>query len=242
MKKLLFLFILLPSSCLLAQTPTPPPLKPFTLSWSAPPQSVLYYNVYQKTATGLYNYTATVYTPAPTAWSIPLGTSTGTTYAVTASDGSIESERSNDAAVPAGPGAPGDTKIQSSATLSNISTRGEVGPGDHVLIGGFIINGQGETTVAVRALGPSLGAFGVPDALAATSLELRNAQGALLRSNNGWETGPDAPALRAASLAPASASESALIATIAPGAYTAIVAGQPDAGVGLVEVYQISSP
>ena len=123
----------------------------------------------------------------------------------------------------------------------NISTRGQVLAGDNVLIGGFIIGGTEAKPVIVRAIGPSLGAAGVPNALSDPTLELRDGNGNLTQSNDDWQDGPDASAIEAAGLAPSNAKESALLATLNPGGFTAIVRGVGAAtGIGLVEVYDIS--
>ena len=123
----------------------------------------------------------------------------------------------------------------------NISTRGEVLGGDDVLIGGMIIGGVDPKTVVVRAIGPSLGAAGIANPLANPSLELHDSNGAIVQSNDDWEQGPDAQTITDDDLAPADPSESALLATLDPGAYTAIVQGVGGVtGVGLVEVYDTS--
>ncbi|MEO8045496.1 MAG: matrixin family metalloprotease [Spartobacteria bacterium] len=123
----------------------------------------------------------------------------------------------------------------------NISTRAEVLGGTNVLIGGTIIGGTDPKTVVVRAIGPSLGAAGISNPLANPILELRDVNGALLQSNDDWQKGPDAQAITDQNLAPANAKESALLATLAPGAYTAIVQGVGGVtGVALVEVYDTS--
>ena len=123
----------------------------------------------------------------------------------------------------------------------NISTRAQVLGGTNVLIGGTIIGGTDPKTVVVRAIGPSLGAAGISNPLSDPTLELRDVNGALLQSNNDWQQGADAQAITDENLAPTNAKESALLATLAPGAYTAIMQGVAGAtGVGLVEVYDTS--
>jgi hypothetical protein len=123
----------------------------------------------------------------------------------------------------------------------NISTRGQVLTGDNILIGGFIIGGSEPKSVTARALGPSLGAAGVPDPLPDPTMDLRDANGDLVESNNDWQQGPDAAQLTAQGLAPANSKESALIATLNPGSYTVLVSGVNGArGTGLVEVYDDS--
>lgn len=127
------------------------------------------------------------------------------------------------------------------ARAGNISTRGQVLGGDNVLIGGTIIGGTDAKEVIVRAIGPSLATAGIAGPLANPTLELRDANGVLLKSNDDWQKGPDANAITAESLAPKNAKESALLANLNPGAYTAIVKGSDGGiGVGLVEVYDIS--
>ena len=120
----------------------------------------------------------------------------------------------------------------------NISTRLVVETGDNVLIGGFIVYGAGQKTVAVRAIGPSLplqGTLGDP------VLELHDGSGVLIATNDNWRTSQQA-AIVAAGLAPADDRESALIATVATGSYTAIVRGANNAtGVALVEVYDLDT-
>lgn len=124
--------------------------------------------------------------------------------------------------------------------LVNISTRAFVGSGENVVIGGFIVQGSPSKAVAVRAIGPSLAAAGVAGALSDPVLDLRDAAGNLLQSNDDWRDGPDATALQSKGLAPKSDYESALIASLPAGNYTARVHGYNDAtGVALVEVYDL---
>ena len=124
--------------------------------------------------------------------------------------------------------------------LANISTRGVVGTGDNVMIGGFILGGPiGNTTVVVRGIGPSLGVQGVADALSDPTIDLYDSQGALLASNDNWQDTQQAE-LEASGLAPNDASEAAILMDLSPGAYTAILRGKGDTtGVGLVEAYNL---
>ncbi len=124
--------------------------------------------------------------------------------------------------------------------LANISTRGFVETGTNVMIGGFILGGNdGNATIVVRALGPSLSQFGVADALADPTLELRDQNGALIQGNNNWKDTQQTE-IAATGLQPTLDAESAILSLLGPGAYTAIVAGQGDTtGVGLVEVYRL---
>ena len=121
----------------------------------------------------------------------------------------------------------------------NISTRMRVETGDNVLIGGFIVTGSGQKTVAVRALGPSLPVSG---ALPNPVLELFDASGAVVATNDDWRTGQQ-DAIIAAGLAPTSDLDAALVATLNAGSYTAVVRGAGDStGVALVEVYDLDGP
>ncbi len=122
------------------------------------------------------------------------------------------------------------------STLANISTRGVVGIGLNVLIGGFIIQDGISARVVVRALGPSLPLSG---ALADPTLELHDASGALVVSNDNWKDEQE-PDLVATGLEPTNDSEAAIVSTLPPGPYTAIVQGKNGVGgVGLVEVYEL---
>jgi hypothetical protein len=130
----------------------------------------------------------------------------------------------------------------SSSHLANVSTRGYVGTGDNVMIGGFIVGDRGGgTTVVVRAIGPSLAAAGIPDAMTDTYLELRNPNGSLIDFNDNWMSAFGAGEIRTAHLAPTDDRESALYKNLAPGNYTAIVRGKTAsiAGVAVVEVYDL---
>jgi hypothetical protein len=135
-----------------------------------------------------------------------------------------------------------DLDQESFADLGNLSTRGKVGTGDEVLIGGLIIRDNSFTsqsqTVVLRGIGPSLAGAGVSGVLANPLLQLFDAQGVLITSNDDWSTSSDAAALTATGLAPASPNESAILRTLSPGAYTTILSGADNgSGVGVVEVY-----
>lgn len=130
--------------------------------------------------------------------------------------------------------------------LINISTRGESGTGDNVLIAGFIIAGTTPKTVLIRAIGPGLTAYGVDGVLADPALRLYNSAHAVIAENNDWEDSGAGPAVSAASAASGAfplvhnAKDSALVITLPPGAYTAHGYGK-DGGIGiaLVEVYEV---
>jgi hypothetical protein len=103
--------------------------------------------------------------------------------------------------------------------------------------GGFIINGNTDATVLVRALGPELTARDVPGALQDTTLELRDSNGALLAFNDDWITDREAQILFS-NEAPSDPRESALVRTLAPGSYTVVVRGKNETvGIALLEVY-----
>src|SRR5438309_1301484 len=134
-------------------------------------------------------------------------------------------------------------ELDSTATrLVNISTRGQVGVENEVLIGGFIVAGSDSKPVIVRALGPSLGTGANPLAgtLANPVLELHDGSGNLLSSNDDWVNSPQHAAIDASGMAPPTSLESAILSTLGPGNYTAIVRGVNDAtGIGLVELYDL---
>ena len=125
------------------------------------------------------------------------------------------------------------------SAVRNISTRGQVGTGDDVMIGGFIIGGTTPAKIMVRAIGPSLADFGVSGVLPDPVLELHDKDGSLIYQNDNWRA-EQAQQIIDTTLAPSDESESAIIATLAPAAYTAIVhdAGAAQ-GVALVEVYML---
>jgi hypothetical protein len=133
-----------------------------------------------------------------------------------------------------------DLEQNSDCELANISTRGLVQSGDNVMIGGFVLGGTSESaTVIVRAIGPSLAQFGIAGALTNPKLELHDGNGALLQTNNNWRDQQETE-IRQTGLAPSNEAEAAIIANLAPGAYTAVVAGQNgETGVALVEVFAL---
>lgn len=123
--------------------------------------------------------------------------------------------------------------------LLNISTRGRVDAGDNVLIAGFIIDGTQSKRVILRACGLSMG---VPGSLANPQIELRNSAGQLLAANDDWKQAANRLEIANSSLAPANDAESAILTTLVPGAYTAVVTGVDNTtGIGLVEVYDLGA-
>ena len=125
------------------------------------------------------------------------------------------------------------------ARLANISTRMKVGLLDDALIGGFIVSGAEAKRVILRATGPSL-ASSIPGAMADPKLELFNSAGQMVASNDNWQTGGQVAEVVATGVAPANPAEPALIASLAPGSYTAVVRGVNNGqGVALVEGYEL---
>lgn len=128
--------------------------------------------------------------------------------------------------------------------LANISTRGDVQTGDNVMIGGFIIGGSGGgfTSVIVRGIGPSLASAGLTNVLADPMIELYNANGDLLDSNDNWMDDLNMQSVIDNGLAPSDPSESALFKILPQGTYTAILSGVGGTtGIGLVETYDVDA-
>jgi hypothetical protein len=141
-----------------------------------------------------------------------------------------------------------DLSPGANSSLGNISTRSFVQTGEHVMIGGFIVQGSRAKRVIIRAIGPELTQYGIADALANPRLELHNGTGALIATNDDWQTtilggiitSNQASDIQNSGHAPTAASESAIIADLQPGNYTAIVRGVSNTtGVALVEVYDL---
>jgi sugar lactone lactonase YvrE len=132
--------------------------------------------------------------------------------------------------------------------LTNISTRAHVGTGGNILIPGLYISGSGTETLLVRADGPALTQYGVTGVLAQPILSIFDSTGALVATNTGWSTGPNAaqiPSISASvgafALAAGSA-DSALVANLTAGAYTVQISGVGSTqGVALAEVYEVSA-
>lgn len=138
----------------------------------------------------------------------------------------------------------GNNTIRISGAVSvplNISTRGLVQTGENVLIGGFIVVGNEPKTTVLRAIGPALAGFGVSGVLEDPVLELRAADGSVIRSNDNWQDDAvQRDLIEASGLAPTDPAESAMVVTLDPGSYTAIVSGKnATSGVGLFEAYDI---
>ena len=127
--------------------------------------------------------------------------------------------------------------------MANISSRGFVETDDNVMIGGFIggPSNRGSADVVVRALGPSLASFAVPNPLQDPTLEIHDQNGAVIAFNDNWAADPNFAKVVAANLAPKDPRESAIYLTLTPAQnYTAIVRGNNNTtGIGLVEVYHV---
>jgi hypothetical protein len=123
--------------------------------------------------------------------------------------------------------------------LANISTRLRVEAGDRLLIGGFTISAPDDKKVIIRAIGPS---NNLAAALVDPALEVYNSEGGLIGQNNDWQDAPNKQEIIDSTLAPTDNREAAFLATLAPGAYTALVFGVGETtGIGLVEVYDLDS-
>ena len=141
-----------------------------------------------------------------------------------------------------------DLSPETSSILGNISTRSFVQTDDNVMIGGFIVQGTQPKRVILRAIGPELSRFGVPDVLVDPTLELYDGTDTLIASNDNWPhtiiggiiTSDQVHEIRSSGYAPRDGRESAIIADLPPGNYTAIVRGVNNTtGVALVEVYDL---
>jgi hypothetical protein len=147
---------------------------------------------------------------------------------------------------------PSATPTPPAGSVGNVSTRLPVGTGDDVLIEGFIVQGPSDSTktIIVRAIGPSLLAFGIPDALANPTLEIHDASNATIATNDDWKTtqigglilGDQSAEIGTSGVAPGNDLESAIIADLAPGSYTAVVRGFGDtSGTGVVDAYDLGA-
>lgn len=122
----------------------------------------------------------------------------------------------------------------------NISTRARVETGDDVLIGGFIVTGTDAKRVLIRAIGPSLTSFGVLDGVQDPTLELHDESGGATVSNDNWRDSLSVAEIQATGIPPGDDRESAILQTLAPGGYTAVLRGKNDStGVALVEMYDL---
>ena len=127
----------------------------------------------------------------------------------------------------------------STSIFQNLSTRGFVGTGDNVLIGGLIVGNGEQPVIVVRAIGPTLSSFGITQPLQDPTLEVRDANGGLISFENDWQDNTPT-AVKAALLQPQDSRESAVVLSLPAGNYTAIVRGKNGTtGVALVEAYRL---
>ena len=139
---------------------------------------------------------------------------------------------------------PTATPTPTPAQLLNISTRTRVQTGDNILIGGLIITGNDPKRVLFRAIGPSVtsGGVPVPGRMADPVLELHDENGALLLSNDNWKDSPQRAEIEASGLAPKDDKESAILRSLRPGAYTAVLRGKDNtSGIALAEAYDLET-
>jgi hypothetical protein len=126
------------------------------------------------------------------------------------------------------------------AKLGNISTRGFVGTGANVMIAGVIVNGPNNENVIIRGLGPTLAQFGVPNVLANPFLDLRDANGNQISTNDNWKSTQQTQ-IQATGRAPPNDAEAAIVTTLIPGNYTAVLSGVGNtSGNALVDVYSLN--
>jgi K319-like protein len=132
-----------------------------------------------------------------------------------------------------------DLQRAPASKLANISTRGSVGTGENVMIGGLILLGPDPARILFRAIGPSLVEAGIQSALADPQLDLFDAQGTRIATNNNWKDSQQA-AIQGTGAAPTDDLESAILADLNPGSYTAIVSGvNGGTGTALIEAYYL---
>jgi hypothetical protein len=134
-----------------------------------------------------------------------------------------------------------DVSAGSPARLANVATRGLIRPGDQLMIAGFIIQ-NGPVRAVVRAIGPSLAAFGINNALSDTTLQLRDQNGMIVVEDDDWKLRSDGSSqqaeVEATGLQPSDDREAAFVTLLQPGQYTAQVRGKPETtGIGVVQVY-----
>jgi hypothetical protein len=185
-------------------------------------------------------------TPTPTATATPTPTPTATptptptpTVTPTSTPTPTATATPSATATPTVTPTATSTPTPSPVSLGNLSSRAYIGAGNNALIGGFIITGHGAKKVILRALGPSLVERGIANALSDPILELHNTRGNLLFTNDNWKDTQE-PWIRATMIPPTNDRESAIVANLLPGAYTAIVRGKNNGtGIGLVEVYDL---
>jgi len=139
-----------------------------------------------------------------------------------------------------------DLNVDADSKLANLSTRAFVSTGDNIVIAGFLLSDEEtDDRIIVRGIGPSIAGVFPPGAvLADPTLELRDNNGALIMSNNDWQDDPaQAAEISAAGLGLSNALEAGIFATLSPGQYTALLAGNFNGtGIGVVEIYDLGPP
>jgi hypothetical protein len=126
--------------------------------------------------------------------------------------------------------------------LVNISTRALVDVGEAQMIAGLIVGGTTPEAIVVRGLGPSLGEAGITNPLPNPSLTIFNSSGLAIASNDDWQDDPNSSSVQAIGLGPTNTLESAILLSLSPGNYTAILSDTTGTtGVGLVEVYNVTT-
>jgi hypothetical protein len=204
------------------------------LVWDANTESDLAgYRVHYGTASAPYSSILAISSPTATISNLTNGYTY--TFAVTAyNTAGAESPYSDSISYTVG-----SDELVPTAVLANISTRADVQTGDNVTIGGFIIQGVIPKKVALRALGPSLGSTGLSGVLKDPYLQLIDSSGAIIASNDGWNVPGEE--LSAYKLDPKNAREAALVTTLSPGTYSAVLSGVGESsGVGLFELYDLA--
>jgi uncharacterized delta-60 repeat protein len=214
-------------------TPPPPPTPTPTLTPSPTPTP---------TPTLTPSPTGTPASPTPTPSTTATATATPTASA-TATPTATATTTPPLTPTPTPTATPTSTPSPAAQAL-NLSTRMRIQTGDNAGIGGFIITGTAPKHLLLRAIGPSLTQFGVPDALADPVLELHGPGAFVTIVNDNWRDDPaQEAAILATGIPPANNLESAIDAALAPGAYTAIVRGiRNTSGVALIEVYDLNQP
>lgn len=147
-------------------------------------------------------------------------------------------------ATPTATPTPTTTPAATPARARNISTRLDVGAGDQVMIGGFIIKGSGKKHVVLRGRGPSLSHAGMPASslLQDPKLQLHDGSGGVIAQNDNWMDGPSASQIAGGPYQPSDPREAVIVANLAPGAYTVVLSGADGGtGIGLVEAYDTDS-
>ena len=164
-------------------------------------------------------------TPTPTPTSTPTPTPSGTATPT-----------------PSPTSSPSPTPTATAAQAVNLSTRMRVRPGDDVGIGGFIITGTAPKQVLLRAIGPSLTTSGIAEPLPDPVLELHGSDPFVTITNDNWRDDPvQEQLIKDSGIPPTNDLESAIHATLVPGAYTAVYRGKDESeGIGLVEIYDLN--